>query len=140
MNAVDTNVLLYSVDSHEPAKRDVAIQLLRRLRDADEPTVLLWQVLCEATGQLRKWAAKGRISAADADAYIDVFRDIFPLETPHAAVFDQSLDCFKRFRLSHWDSLLVAACSHIGVTKLYSEDMDPGTDFDGLRVVNPFAP
>ena len=26
-----------------------------------------------------------------------------------------------------------------GVTTLYSEDMDAGTDFDGLRVVNPFA-
>ena len=138
MNAVDTNVLLYSVDSHEPEKRAAAMQLLRRLRDAEEPTMLLWQVLCETTCQLRRWSAKGRIPQADADAYISAFRDIFPLETPHASVFDQSVDYFKRFRLSHWDSLLIAACTHAGITTLYSEDMDSGTDFDGLRVVNPF--
>ncbi len=40
MNAVDTNVLLYSVDSHEPTKRAAAMRLLRQLRDATEPSML----------------------------------------------------------------------------------------------------
>jgi len=45
MKAVDTNVLLYSVDRHEPAKQLKAQQLLSQLRAAAEPTILLWQVL-----------------------------------------------------------------------------------------------
>jgi predicted nucleic acid-binding protein len=48
-------------------------------------------------------------------------------------------DLRARFSLSHWDSLLLAACKDAGVTTLYSEDMDAGTDYDGLTVVNPFA-
>jgi hypothetical protein len=50
MNAVDTNVLLYSVDRHEPAKQRVAQQLLHQLQSAaasagEEPTVLPWRCL-----------------------------------------------------------------------------------------------
>ena len=45
MNAIDTNVLLYSVDRNEPAKQLKAQQILQQLRAAAEPTILLWQVL-----------------------------------------------------------------------------------------------
>ena len=47
MNAVDTNVLLYSIDRNEPAKQLKAQQLLQQLHSAAEPTILLWQVLGE---------------------------------------------------------------------------------------------
>jgi len=36
-------------------------------------------------------------------------------------------------------SLLVAACQEAGVARLYSEDMQDGADYDGVKVVNPFA-
>jgi predicted nucleic acid-binding protein len=49
MNAVDTNVLLYSVDRNEPVKQRKAQEVLLQLRLATEPTVLLWQVLGETT-------------------------------------------------------------------------------------------
>lgn len=37
MNAVDTNILLYSIDRNEPAKQLVAQQLLQQLRSGAEP-------------------------------------------------------------------------------------------------------
>ena len=54
MNAVDTNVLLYSIDANEPTKRLKAQQLLRQLHAGAEPAVLLWQVLGEMAQQLRR--------------------------------------------------------------------------------------
>lgn len=54
-------------------------------------------------------------------------------------VFDFAFDLHARFSLSHWDSMLLGACREAGVTTLFSEDLDPGTDYDGLAVVNPFA-
>ena len=59
MNAVDTNVLLYSVDRNEPAKQLEARQLLTQLHAATEPTILLWQVLAELAQQLRRRRDKG---------------------------------------------------------------------------------
>ena len=45
----------------------------------------------------------------------------------------------KRYALSHWDSLIVAAAPLAKCDTLYSEDMQHGQIFDGrLTVVNPF--
>jgi predicted nucleic acid-binding protein len=64
---------------------------------------------------------------------------MFELRIPSEAVFQISFDLRARFSLSHWDSMLLAACKEAGVTTLFSEDMDPGTDYGGLTIVNPFA-
>lgn len=37
------------------------------------------------------------------------------------------------------NSMLLAACKVAGLTTLYSEDMDSGTDYDGVTIVNPFV-
>lgn len=44
--AVDTNILVYSVDVSEPAKMAVADSVLKNL-GAKGTGVLLWQVACE---------------------------------------------------------------------------------------------
>jgi predicted nucleic acid-binding protein len=70
------------------------------------------------------------------------FRDalaLFPLKIPTAKVFEIGFAWHARFSLSHWDSMLLAACKEAGVTTLFSEDMDSGTDYDGLTIVNPFV-
>ena len=46
MNAIDTNVLVYAIDSHEPAKQVKARNLLSQ-QNALSDTVLLWQVAGE---------------------------------------------------------------------------------------------
>jgi len=54
MNALDTNILIYSVDSKEIVKKPKAEQLIRRLL-AGGNTVVFWQVLVETGRQLRRW-------------------------------------------------------------------------------------
>ena len=43
-------------------------------------------------------------------------------------------------RLSFWDALVVQAAIEGHADTLYTEDMQDGQTFDGVRVVNPFAP
>lgn len=64
---------------------------------------------------------------------------MFPLRIPSTKVFEIAFDLHSRYSLSHWDSMLLAACKDAGVTNLFSEDMDSGADYDGLIIVNPFA-
>jgi predicted nucleic acid-binding protein len=139
MNAVDTNVFVYSLDVNEPDKQTRANQLLVGLAQAPSATILPWQVAGELLNWLRKWQAAGRVSGDDVEAH---FRDIlamFPLTIPTAHVFSTYFALWSRFSLSHWDAMLLAACKVAGVTTLYSEDMDAGTDYDGLVIVNPFV-
>jgi predicted nucleic acid-binding protein len=139
MNAVDTNIFVYSLDVADPAKQTKARELLDRLVQPPIETLLPWQVAGELLSCLRKWEAAGRITAADVAAHFHDVLSMFPLRTPTAKVFDISFDLQARFSLSHWDSMLLAACKDAGVITLYSEDLDPGTDYDGLAVVNPLS-
>ena len=139
MNAVDTNVFVYALDDDEPAKQSKARGLIDRLVQPPLITLIPWQVLGEFLSCLRKWESAGRISAVDAQAHFHDVLNMFPLHIPTAKVFEVSFDLRSRFSLSHWDSMLMAACKEAGVATLYSEDIDPGTDYEGLRIVNPFA-
>ena len=88
MNAVDTNVLLYSIDRNEPAKQLKAQQLLHQLHSATEPTLLLWQVLGELTQQLRRWRDQVKLTPVEFSQHGVAFRHLFPLALPTAEAFD----------------------------------------------------
>ena len=62
MNAIDTNVLVYSLDRSFPVKRAKARNLLRQLRSGTVQTVLLRQVAGEFLRQLRTWQYQGQLT------------------------------------------------------------------------------
>jgi predicted nucleic acid-binding protein len=112
--------------------------LFDRLALRRAETVLIWQVAGEFLNQLRTWESRGRLAAAGVEVAFQRARAMFELRIPSEAMFQISFDLRSRFSLSHWDSMLLAACKEAGVTTLFSEDMDSGTDYDGLTIVNPF--
>ncbi|MHB1422705.1 MAG: PIN domain-containing protein [Gemmataceae bacterium] len=137
MNAVDTNILIYSLDRNEPAKQLKAQQLLLQLRSAAEPTFLLWQVLGESVRQLRRWRDQGQLTDAEFLQHIKAFRYLFPILLPTVPVLDRALDFVQRFSLVHWDSMILGTYAEAGVTKLYTEDMGAPRTVDGIELVNP---
>jgi predicted nucleic acid-binding protein len=139
MNAVDTNIILYSIDRNEPTKQFKAQRLLQQLRSGTEPTFLLWQVLGELGSQLRRWRDQGKLTPPEFDQHVQAFRHLFPLALPTAAVFDVALDLASRFSLAHWDSMLLGACKAAGVVNLYTEDMGAPTVIDGVNLMNPLV-
>ena len=50
-----------------------------------------------------------------------------------------AFDIRERFRLSYWDSAILAAARICGCDAVYSEDLSAEQDYGGIRVVNPFA-
>ena len=139
MNALDTNILVYFMDQNEPGKRAQAIALLDSLVQTDVETVLPWQVAVEFLCCLRRWEQEGRISRQETVGNIKQLDLMFRCVLPTQAVLWKSLDLASRYSLSHWDSLLLAACIEAGVRTLYSEDLSSGVLYDSVAVVNPFA-
>jgi len=45
----------------------------------------------------------------------------------------------ERWRVSFWDALILAAAREAGAKTLWSEDINPGQDYGGSRVVNPLG-
>ena len=44
-----------------------------------------------------------------------------------------------RFQLSYWDAAIIEAARAAGCAEVYSEDLNAGQSFGGIRIVNPFA-
>jgi len=139
MNAVDTNVLVYSLDQLEPVKSAKAVDLLSRLGQAGDPPRLLWQVASELLSCLARWESSGRIQPAETVSYVNTFLGVMPLAIPTASVLTRAIEMRGKHSLSHWDSMLLAACVEAGIDTLYSEDLSSGTTYDTVRVVNPFV-
>ena len=139
MNAIDTNVIVYLYDAAAPGKQARAQQLLDDLILKSQETVWMWQVAVEFLSCSRKAANKGVIAGEQVPAEFRSLLNLFSLMIPTAQVIERAFVLHERYSLSHWDSLLIAACQEAGVTRLYSEDMQHGADYDGVHIVNPFA-
>ncbi|HEY7156689.1 MAG TPA: PIN domain-containing protein [Gemmataceae bacterium] len=134
MNALDTNIWLYSHDTSDPRKQGLAQRLIATVR----PLALPWQVGCEFVAASRKLAAAG-FTEAQAWAALAAMRtlaDVVLLPVPDLWPETQALQ--SRYSLSFWDALLVAACLRDGVQILYTEDMGAPRAIDSLSLVNPF--
>ena len=58
--------------------------------------------------------------------------------TPRAALLLDAMQFKQRYQLSYLDAAVIAAAKQLGTSKLYSEDLNDGQDYDGVQVVNRF--
>lgn len=67
-------------------------------------------------------------------------RDLFAWDpvVVDASVIEAAGRVRKRFSLSFWDALIIAAAQAAGCSHLLTEDLSHGQDLDGVRVVSPF--
>ena len=130
---VDTNVLLYAVSTNpsEVEKRRVAREILAA-GQIGFSTQVAQEFFVNATRKL-----KPPLSGDDALKFLQklLTSQIVDLDF---ALFQEAVKIHGRFQISYWDAAIVAAAKRLGATKLYSEDLTDGQNFDGVQVVNPF--
>jgi predicted nucleic acid-binding protein len=132
MNAVDTNILIYVNDPRDSVKRQAAAYLVSSLTEG----ILLWQVACEYLAASRKLESLG-YNRAQAYQYIRDLQQVWYTALPTWSVIDRAENLISRFNLSHWDSMIIAACLEANIHTLYTEDLGYSS-IDGLKIVNPF--
>jgi len=137
MNAdvfIDTNVFLYSIDEDpaSAAKRQRAQQLLLSERWG-------WSVQVAAEFFVNASSAKRpfKLAAAAAAALVETWL-AFPTLDITPALFRAAIAVQQRYQLSYWDAAILAAARQMGCRTVYSEDLNPGQDYDGVTVINPF--
>lgn len=133
---VDTNILLYSIDSRDPRKQMLAKQWLDRLWRTQTGRTGL-QVLNEfyfnATTRLRPGLdqAEAWERVAALMAWQPQPMDVELLEIARRVQVGH--------RLNWWDCLIVAAANRQGCSTLLSEDLGDGESLAGVTIRNPFA-
>ena len=135
MPFVDTNVLLYAIcpGENDRAKAQRAREILRR-----DDLILSVQVLQEFYVQATRSTRTQPLSHDEASALIGLWLR-FPVVEMSVALMQSALHFKERHQVSFWDAAILAAAASAGCNELYSEDLNPGQTYDGVRVVNPFA-
>ncbi len=131
----DTNILLYAIsgDPREEAKARRANEIL-----ATADIGLSVQVLGEFYVQATRASRPDAITHAQAVGLIESWRR-FPVQETTVEILTAALATRQRFGISYWDAAIIEASRHLGCAVVLSEDLDAGTDYDGVRVENPFA-
>lgn len=131
---VDTNILLYAMSTEpaEAAKAAVARHLL-----ATASWCWSAQVAAEFINAGTSPRRPRPLKLAQAEGWIDTWL-VFPLIPIDAAVVKAAIHLAGRYQISYFDAQIVAAARSLNCETLYSEDLNHGQDYDGVRVVNPF--
>jgi predicted nucleic acid-binding protein len=125
----DTNLFVYA-ESQDQNKSLSAMDIIQA------SPVISTQVINETISVLTR---KHGFSLAEAYEIAQSLLDLCEVVAVDVATIRKAMDLAKRYALSHWDSLIVAAALLANCEKLYSEDMQHGQVFDNcLTVVNPF--
>lgn len=133
---VDTNVIVYARDAREPAKQRLAESWLDYLwRERLGRTSV--QVLSEYYVSVTRKLDPG---LSPADAWDDVNALLAWNPRPvDRVVLERGRAVETRYRLSWWDSLVVATAQLEGCAVLLTEDLQDGAQFDGVTVRSPFT-
>jgi predicted nucleic acid-binding protein len=132
---LDTNIIVYAYDTHEPVRQQTA-QVILEEGIIQETAVLSAQVLGEffvvVTSRI-----KNPLTADEALQVMNILCRL-PVAEIDGDLVRSAIRLHKMYRLSYWDSLIVAAAKRMGCGRLLSEDLQDGMDLDGIVVVNPF--
>lgn len=130
---VDTNVLVYKADPADQSKQVRAALWMAELfatRTGRTSFQVLQEYFVKATQKRPDLRETIRAEIRELLAWRPIEID--------SAVLERSWTIQDRYRLSFWDSLIVAAARAASCRWLLTEDLQAGQEIDGVQVVNPF--
>jgi predicted nucleic acid-binding protein len=133
---VDANVLVYARDANEAVKQPHAADWMARLwREQSGRTSM--QVLSEYYVTVTR---KLRPAVSTDDAWNDVKSLLSWQPQPvDGVLLQRAREIEQRYRLSWWDSMVVAAAQLQDCALLLTEDLQDGADYGAVTVRSPFT-
>ena len=136
---IDTNVLVYRIDSRFPEKQRIATELLRN-GIADGSIALAHQAIVEFVAAASRRGDDGRPilelmeSRREAEELLSEFDVLFPDEE----VVRIALRGAAAYQLSWFDAHMWAFAERYGLDELISEDFQHGRLYGTVQARNPF--
>jgi predicted nucleic acid-binding protein len=132
---VDSNILIYAHDADAGAKRQRAAGTLRELwemRSGRLSTQVLQEFYVNVTQKIKTPIPKplARETVRNYAPWVQ------SLITPQTVV--RASEIGETWRLSFWDSMILAAAEQSRAAQLLTEDLKHGDVIAGIRIVNPF--
>lgn len=133
MTFLDTNVLVYAVDTRDAEKQKIAKSIVMSARDSAE-YVISAQVLNEFSNVAMRKLGKTRVEVMGFTELFKAIRSV-PVKPEWTM---QALEIMGLYDLQFYDALLLAAAKELGCDRFLSEDLNDGQAYCGIVAVNPF--
>jgi predicted nucleic acid-binding protein len=132
---IDTNILIYAHDRSAGDKHVRAQDLIHGLWQSGEGCLSI-QVLQEFYVNVTQKVAKPLAPAVASRLVSDL--GVWRVHRPGVEDILDAIRLQQRYQLSFWDAMIVASAIQLRCQSIWSEDLNPGQDYGGVRVVNPF--
>jgi predicted nucleic acid-binding protein len=131
---VDTNVLIYAASNaaEDQSKRAVALQVLSL--DGIAFSAQVAQEFYYAATRKKHL----QVTETQAQAMLARLHD-FPVLPISLDLIQAAVILKARWQTSYWDAAILAAAKALRCTHVFSEDLNHGQDYDGVKVINPFV-
>ncbi len=127
----DSNIWLYAFMESDLAKKTIATELV-----LNEKIFLSVQVVNEVCINLIK---KVNYTNDDILILLKNLNNKYKISNLSFTTVSRSAEIRKKYKISYWDSLIIASALQNNCTILYTEDMQHEQIIDGtLKIINPF--
>lgn len=131
---IDTNLIVYANDRRDPQKQRKAIELVSELM-SNGLGVISSQVLQEYSSvALTKLKQEHALVLRQL-----VLLEAFDIVLMKPALIRRAIEIRSSYSISFWDSCIISAAEAAGCDSIYSEDLNAGQYYSGIKVNNPFA-
>jgi predicted nucleic acid-binding protein len=132
---LDGNILLYAYDALDSRKQQIARGLLRRALEGE--CGISVQVLAELAATLLH-KIKPPTAAAAVEDILALLAPI-PTFSPDGDTVLRAVQASLQYGVHFYDGMILAAAEQAGCRTLWTEDLNTGQIYFGVKVQNPFV-
>jgi len=134
---LDSNVLVYAYDRSEPAKQKRAMEVLKRLGESGDGVISI-QVLAEFfVSVTRKIAAP--LSVVEASERVQNLLAAWTVVDLTGLIVLEAVRGIRDHSFHYWGAQIWATARLNQIPVVFSEDLSPDSNVEGVHFVNPFA-
>ena len=134
MALLDSNVLVYAADRTDAVKNRKAVSIVQSaMRNRREYAISVQSLTEFANVSLRKLSLP-------PDAVLDFLRAFRQIETvvPDNALVTRGVEIKALYGIQFYDAMMVAAAERAEAREIWTEDLNDGQTYCGIKAVNPF--
>jgi predicted nucleic acid-binding protein len=130
---IDTNILIYSIDKHDPHKMQKARSILNSINE-NHTGVISTQVMQEFyVASTKKMQGDPVIIKAVLNQFLN-----FEVVSISPELIFSAVDCSILNRISFWDALIIVAAVSTKCKEIWTEDLSHNQVIQGILIKNPF--
>ena len=130
---IDSNLIIYANDCRDPEKQDKALALIKKLMISGTGVI---------SSQVMQEYSNVALNKLDQSHEV-VLRQLsllesFEIVSISPAMVRRVIEIKVAYRISFWDASIISAAEYVACDVIYSEDLNSGQFYSGIKLQNPF--